>query len=206
MKKRRGSLKFACVTLSATIFALLLTGISPAKTESAPTSKVGTTAQATEWNPEGILEEKRKEYNQQALADMLGQRKAEADEYLSGKKIVVPDYIKEACQAAEEKYGVSQYMLEAIAWKESRFHPDAQNGPCKGLCQVNVNLFPHNWQDPTENIMKAAELIDTLGSQGYEDLGAICSMYHGEGKPQYSDYTEDIDRISEALMEADGVY
>lgn len=190
------------------MLTIFLTGIKTVTTESAATIPSGQESanELPEWDESGILEEKQKEYRQQALQDEIDKRQHEANAYLNERGISVPDYIKTACAAAEDRWGVSRYMLEAIAWKESRFRPDAQNGPCKGLMQVNVNLFPHDWTDPQANIMEAARLIDTLGSQGYEDLGAICSLYHGEGHPQYSSYTEDIDRISEALMESEGVY
>lgn len=173
--------KSVCVIVSGLLFAVFLTGIS----------------KAGEWSPywgSGLKEEKRIEYRQQAAQDWLKERKIE-----------VPDDVRKACRKCGDKYGISEYMLMAIAYKESRFKTTAENGPCKGAFQVNVNYHPHNWQDINANCDAACQVImGVIKKYGCEDLADICSMYHGEGHIGYSDYTGDIDELSIKLMEADG--
>lgn len=134
-------------------------------------------------------------------------RQVVAEAWLKEKNIEVPPDIKTICREKGDEYGISEYMLEALIYRESRFKATAENGPCKGLCQVNTTYFPHNWRDPEANIDTACQVILQIVDQyGAEDLGDILSYYHGEGKPGYSGYTKGIDEISVKLMEADGVY
>lgn len=159
----------------------------------------------SEWNPDGLMEEKRDEYAETAYTDMKEADRQQAEAYLAEKGVQVPDSIRNICLRKGPEYGISPYMLMAICFKESRFNVNAQNGPCKGLCQVNVNYYPHNWQDPEANIDAACRCIrGIIDTWGFEDLGDIMSYYHGEGRTGYSGYTKDIADIAEALERADG--
>lgn len=124
----------------------------------------------------------------------------------------VPEYIAELCESAGKQYNICPELLEAIAWKESSLNPDAANGSCKGLMQVNtavhqdkLDVYGGDWSDPHTNIYAAAMLINQLVGQGYEELGSIMSEYHGEGTPDaYSEYTQEVRRISADLERIDG--
>ena len=124
----------------------------------------------------------------------------------------VPEYIAELCESAGKQYNICPELLEAIAWKESSFNPDAVNGTCKGLMQINtsvhqdkLDVYGGDWSDPHTNIYAAAMLINQLVGQGYEELGSIMSEYHGEGTPDaYSEYTQEVSRISADLERIDG--
>ena len=71
--------------------------------------------------------------------------------------------------------------------------------------EVNVKYYPHDWKDPEQNIDAACRCIIAIINQyDAEDLGDIASYYHGEGKPGYSSYVQDIDRVQRVLAEEDG--
>ena len=49
----------------------------------------------------------------------------------------IPDDIEEAARKWGEVYDIEPEFLEAVAWAESRFDPEAVNGGCVGLMQVS---------------------------------------------------------------------
>lgn len=126
----------------------------------------------------------------------------------------VPQDIAEYCESAGQHFGISPEMLMAIAWKESSFNPKAENGSCKGLMQINVKvhedklaIYGGDWSDTRTSIYTAAMVISEIMSDDNADLGAIMSLYHGEGTPDaYSDYTKEVGRISMDYERIDGKY
>ena len=120
-------------------------------------------------------------------------------------KVEVPADLKPIFEEKADKYGIDEYFLEALAWRESRFKTTVSNGNCKGLMEVNVKYYPHDWKDPEQNIDAACRCIMAIINQyDAEDLGDIASYYHGEGKPGYSSYVQDVDRVQRVLAEEDG--
>ena len=120
-------------------------------------------------------------------------------------KVEVPADLKPIFEEKADEYGIDEYFLEALAWRESRFKTTASNGNCKGLMEVNVKYYPHDWKDPEQNIDAACRCIIAIINQyDAEDLGDIASYYHGEGKPGYSSYVQDVDRVQRVLAEEDG--
>lgn len=120
-------------------------------------------------------------------------------------KVEVPADLKPIFEEKADKYGIDEYFLEALAWRESRFKTTVSNGNCKGLMEVNVKYYPHDWKDPEQNIDAACRCIMAIINQyDAEDLGDIASYYHGEGKPRYSSYVQDVDRVQRVLAEEDG--
>ena len=120
-------------------------------------------------------------------------------------KVEVPADLKPIFEEKADEYGIDEYFLEALAWRESRFKTTASNGNCKGLMEVNVKYYPHDWKDPEQNIDAACRCIMAIINQyDAEDLGDIASYYHGEGKPGYSSYVQDVDRVQRVLAEEDG--
>ena len=126
----------------------------------------------------------------------------------------VPQDIAQYCESAGKHFGISPEMLMAIAWKESSFNPKAENGSCKGLMQINVKvhedklaIYGGDWSDARTSIYTSAMVISEIINDGNEDLGAIMSLYHGEGTPDaYSDYTKEVGRISMDYERIDGKY
>lgn len=110
----------------------------------------------------------------------------------------IPDDVEAAARAAGEAYGLSPELLEAIAYYESRYQLDAENGDCTGLMQVS--LYWH--QDRMErlgvteadmweagpNMMVAADYLAEL-LQRYDDLGAALMYYNG-GREHMTAYLE----------------
>lgn len=119
-------------------------------------------------------------------------------------KVEVPAELKPIFEEKADEYGIDEYFLEALAWRESRFKTTASNGNCKGLMEVNVKYYPHDWKDPEQSIDAACRCIMAIINQyDAEDLGDIASYYHGEGKPGYSSYVQDVDRVQRVLAEED---
>ena len=54
----------------------------------------------------------------------------------------VPDEIKIVCAKYGNEYGIDPELLEAIAWRESRWTANvvSENGTCKGLMQINEKV------------------------------------------------------------------
>ena len=53
------------------------------------------------------------------------------------EECVVPDHILEISNEIGKEYNICPELLQSIAFQESRFQADAQNGGCTGLMQVN---------------------------------------------------------------------
>lgn len=97
---------------------------------------------------------------------------------------------QEACIEYGEKYGVSEELLQAIIETESWGVPDAVNGDCKGLMQINVpfhqdrmkRLGITNIFDERQNILVGADYLAEL-STIYGDVAVSLMAYHGEANP-----------------------
>lgn len=99
----------------------------------------------------------------------------------------VPLDVRIACEVWGNQYNICPELLEAIAYHESRFVSDAENGTCKGLMQINVKCHKERAQaldvqdinNVEENIMLAADYLHELFEE-YEDVGVVLTLYHGE--------------------------
>lgn len=83
------------------------------------------------------------------------------------------------------EYDVCYELVLAIAERESRFTPDAVNGACLGMCQLNKNYFDvEDFYDPVQNaegcIKYLRDLFDELNDDGY-----VLDRYHGDSKAKY---------------------
>lgn len=96
------------------------------------------------------------------------------------------DYI-ELCEEIGTEYGICPELLMALIEKESSGHADAQNGSCKGLCQISEKWHKARMEklgvtdiyDPESNIRLAADYLTELGAE-YLDIGLVLCIYHGE--------------------------
>ena len=103
-----------------------------------------------------------------------------AETYLSAE-------IVDICTEVGEDYGICPELLMALIEKESSGHADAQNGSCKGLCQVSEKwhkdrmerLGVDNIFDPEGNIRLCADFLDELHGE-YEDIGLVLMVYSGK--------------------------
>ena len=130
--------------------------------------------------------------------------------------IEVPEYIIRITEEVGQAYSISSYLLQAIAWRESRFNPDAVNaaGTCFGLMQVATKwhwnrLEPgEDIMDPAVNIRVAAEYLVELFER-YEDTALVLMLYNGDsrasdyaaGRCKASGYATEIMEMAEELEE-----
>lgn len=136
-------------------------------------------------------------------------------EVLKAAPIEVPGYIVEITERVGEQYDICPELLQAIAWRESRFDADAVNasGTCFGLMQVSEKWHSHrmndgeNLLDPETNIRVATEYLSELFER-YEDPAIVLMIYNGDSrwsKSNYiSGYAEDILSLSAELEDFHG--
>lgn len=118
---------------------------------------------------------------------------------------LVPPYFEETyldssyvelCEEIGEEYAICPELLMALIERESSGNPDAENGSCKGLCQISERWHKDRMKklgvsdiyDPEGNIRLAADYLTELGAK-YEDIGLVLMVYSG---------TSDAESIAEA--------
>lgn len=119
------------------------------------------------------------------------------------EECIVPDHILEMSNEIGKEYNICPELLQSIAFQESRFQADAQNGGCTGLMQVNPawhedrmrELGVTDLYDPEQNMEVAADYLQELFEK-YEDVGTVLMVYHGESgavsKIEPSQYADEI--------------
>lgn len=126
-------------------------------------------------------------------------------------------YIKaeyvETCVQIGEEYGICPELLMAIIERESSGRADAENGSCKGLCQVSEKWHADRMDalgitdiyDPESNIRLCADYLVELGAE-YGDVATTLGVYHGESDAEIriSSYTTEILERSEELEKVHG--
>lgn len=136
------------------------------------------------------------------LSDATGNRMTEQEVY-------------EIAQDVGNQYGICPEFLQAIAFRESSYNPNAQNGSCIGLMQVSqkwhsdrmANLDVNSLYDPYENMLVAADYLLELFEK-YGDIAVVLQVYNGDSnalKNGYvSDYAKDIMGMSMELEREHG--
>ena len=131
------------------------------------------------------------------------------------EECVVPDHILEISNEIGKEYNICPELLQSIAFQESRFQADAQNGGCTGLMQVNPawhedrmrELGVTDLYDPEQNMEVAADYLQELFGR-YEDVRTVLMVYHGEAgavdKAEASQYADEILERSAALERLHG--
>lgn len=99
----------------------------------------------------------------------------------------------------------------AIIERESSGKPDAENGSCKGLCQISEKWHTYRMEelgitdifDPESNIRLCADYLMELGAE-YGDVAVALGVFHGESNAEIkiSSYTVGILERSEELERA----
>ena len=97
-------------------------------------------------------------------------------------------YVEET--AAE--YGICPELIKAIIEKESDWNPDAYNGGCIGLMQINPKyqvermerLSVTDLYDPYSNILIGIDYIAELAEE-YQDLYAVLMFYNAGYSAKY---------------------
>ncbi len=101
----------------------------------------------------------------------------------------IPNDIREYCELVGNEYNICPELLEAMAYRESRFIPTVKNGNHYGLLQVNVKVHAdrienYGWTaedmlDPYKNLMVAADLLAELYETYGDENPIVLSIYSG---------------------------
>lgn len=126
----------------------------------------------------------------------------EARDYLSEKKIAVPGEFRGMFRTIAEQYGLSEELLEAVAFRESTFNPNAVNGSCMGLMQINPawqqeRIKGRDVMSPEVNIEVGADYLSELLED--HNLAKALMIYNGDDGKGVSTYAQDIMQIAKAL-------
>ena len=135
-------------------------------------------------------------------------------------EIEVPEEVETACEKYGEEYGICPELLEAICFKESRFHREVVDPSftCIGLMQIDATVHRKRMQrlgiydlfDIDNNVHVGADILSELFELN-DDAGLVLMLYHGERNAFYkakrgklSSYAKDILEISEELERKHG--
>ena len=111
----------------------------------------------------------------------------------------IPKDLQIIFEKVGEDFGICPELMEAMAYRESRFDPEVTNKNCYGLMQVNVRVHKDRIEkygytaedmlEPEPNITVAAdylkELFDTYG-----DDDPLILLYYSGAKSQIPKYKE----------------
>lgn len=100
---------------------------------------------------------------------------------------ILSDEIIGYCDEIGEEYGICSELLQSIIITESTGKPDAKNGGCIGLLQINEKWHKERMErlgvddlyDPYSNILVGADYLMELAEK-HGDVALVLSIYHGE--------------------------
>lgn len=122
----------------------------------------------------------------------------------------IPEDIRIYCELVGYEYNICPELLEAMAYRESRFTPTVQSGNQYGLMQINVQVHKnriakYGWNeqdmlDPYKNLMVAGDYLSELYETYGDDNPIVLNAYNGNWKAinkykEYgylSEYVEDV--------------
>ena len=129
----------------------------------------------------------------------------------------VPEEVIIMSEELGYEYGICPEILQAIAWRESRFDANADNKGCVGMMQIAprwhqdrmARLGVTDLSNPYQSMKVAADYLSELHSQ-YQDIAISLMVYNGDssykevidGTGELSTYATDILELS-AQLEAD---
>jgi hypothetical protein len=129
----------------------------------------------------------------------------------------IPDEVEEAAIKYGEEYNIQPEFLEALAWRESRYHPDAvsSDGSCIGLCQINPKWHKERMKRTgkddlyqiDDNMNIAADYLADLFKDHSGDPEIVLMIYNGDHsykKGNISKYAQDIVNKSQELERKHG--
>lgn len=122
------------------------------------------------------------------------------------------------CEEIGMQYGICPELLEAIMESESSGDPNARNGNCKGLMQINESYHKERMDklgvtdiyNARGNILLAADYLAELFME-HGDVGTVLMVYNGSknaqargGQADYTKYAQTIMKRSEQLERLHG--
>lgn len=137
----------------------------------------------------------------------------EAQEFLDGRMIVVPEDIKALCEKYGAENNICPELLEAVIFVESSFQSQVENNGCKGLMQIKPTAHAKRMKrlsvtDPynqEQNIKVGADYLREL-FETYGDPATVLEWYNGDSASANSEkvsaYAEKVLKISQALERA----
>ncbi|MDO4285564.1 MAG: transglycosylase SLT domain-containing protein [Eubacteriales bacterium] len=140
--------------------------------------------------------------------------RVESEQILAEYEVDLPAEIREICEEAGSVYGICPELLEAIAWRESRYQTDAVNGDCTGIMQVSSRWHQDRMErigatdlyNARDCIMTAADYLAELSRE--HSVATALMIYNGDARAReegyVSQYAEDILIVSAALERAHG--
>lgn len=127
----------------------------------------------------------------------------------------VPAEVEQAAEKYGAEYCIAPEFIQAVAWQESRFTATAENGPCKGVMQVNITAHGDRMErlgvtdiwDVDSNIHVAVDYLAELFEE-HEDPGIVLLHYNGDGtnlkNGRISKYAHSILELSACYERRDG--
>lgn len=112
----------------------------------------------------------------------------------------IPENIRQYCELVGTEFNICPELLEAIAFRESSFKPDARNGLHVGLMQINVKVHAdriasYGWTaedmtDAYKNLMVAGDYLAELYEKYGDDNPIVLGYYSGNTKSvaKYKEY------------------
>lgn len=136
----------------------------------------------------------------------------ESEQILADYDVVIPEDVQRYCESAGTEFGVCPELLEAVAWRESRFNPYAENQGCSGIMQISVkwhekrmsDLGVSNIYDCEGNIRIGASYLRELLDQHDGELDVVLKKYNGDTSKGVSKYVIEISEVSAALERVHG--
>ena len=129
----------------------------------------------------------------------------------------IPVEVQEAAIKYGEKDGILPEFLEALAWRESRYHADAvsKDGSCIGLCQVNPKWHKERMKrtgktdlyNIDDNMNVAADYLSELLQEHPGEPEIALMIYNGDHsyrEGNISQYAQDIMKKSQELAKKHG--
>lgn len=129
--------------------------------------------------------------------------------HAKGKDTILSDIAVTACEEYGEEYGICPELLMAIAEKESKGNPDAENGSCKGLMQISEKWHKDRMKrlgvtdlfDESGNILVATDYLYELFKK-YEDVGMVLMVYNGDSNAKdYYNGNAELSRYADGILE-----
>lgn len=132
--------------------------------------------------------------------------------------VSVPAEVINISEELGAEYNLCPETLQAVAWVESRFDPEAENDGCTGIMQVSEKwhqermerLGVSDLKDIRGNMTVAADYLAELAADE-EDLEEALMRYHGESRilqrldaGEMSDYVDKVLEISAMLERRNG--
>lgn len=105
----------------------------------------------------------------------------------------IPEEVQLAAQKYGSEYHISPEILEAMAFYESTYRPEVDNGNCKGLMQINIKFHKDRMEklgitdihDADQNMHLAADYLAELRRENPEIVDVL-KRYSGSTTDKYS--------------------